>query len=80
MPIITLMSLLGSEPMTTTVPVPQLLLGFMGLGSMVAYAIRRQMVTRDKQTKTRPVLLLARSLLQWLGGDHVAAHARFRTK
>ncbi len=83
MPLITLLSLLGSEPVTTTVPVPQLLLGAVGLGSMVAYAIRRHTLTRacDSQPKHRSALLLARSLLQWLGGDHhVAAHARARGK
>lgn len=79
MPIITLMSLLGSEPMTTTVPVPQLLLGAAGIASMISYALNRHGVSRtyEARSSSRSVFLFSRHLRQWLGGHHdVAGHVR----
>ncbi len=79
MPIMTLMSLLGSEPTTTSVPVLQLLLGAAGIVSMIMYAIHRHGVSRthESRRKSRSVFLFSRNLRQWLGGHHdVAGHAR----
>ena len=83
MPLATLTSWLASEPLTTTLPLAQMLLGAIGLASMISYAIRREALTRtfNWRLKRRSALLLARSLRQGLGGHHhVAAHARIRGK
>lgn len=77
----TLVTLWVPEAMTTNVPVLQLLLGALGLATMVSYGIHRQRAGRTYESGKRAhaAFLLPRYLRQWLGGHHdVVGHIRIR--
>ena len=76
-----MISLWLPDSMVMNVAMPQLVLGAVGLGTMISYAIHRLKVVRRHEAGQRvhSALLLPRHLRQWLGGNHdVAGHARSR--
>jgi len=80
-PTATLLTLWLPETMTINVPVLPLLLGTIGLATMVSYAIHRQRVGRTYEARQRPRSgpLFLRYVRQWLGGHHdVVGHVRIR--
>jgi len=68
-----------AEPIVTRIPWVQVILGVLGLGSMISYAIQRQRRASGYESlqKKRSAVLLLRHVWQWLGEHHyVAGHAR----
>jgi hypothetical protein len=63
------------EPVTTNFPLLQLVLGFVGLCSMISYAITRQEIRDRSQSEQqqRSTACLLRHVREWLGKHYGAA-------
>lgn len=72
--LLTLITRLMEKPITTNFPLAQIILGFIGLCSMVSYVILRQRIVNKRGSKQQIsyTAYLLPNFRQWLGGHHGA--------
>ncbi len=80
---ITLFRQVMDKPISSSFPLPQLILVSIGLGSMISYVLIRHRVVskRKSELQISPTTYLFPYIREWPGGHHGAAgHARAGSK
>jgi hypothetical protein len=76
-----LIAKLPQTPISTSFPLAQLILGSIGLYSIVSYVLIRQGIAKGhKCEQVSNLRIYLWSIREWLGGHHATGHARAGNK